>query len=36
MRWIELNDGDLINLDAVASIVAGEKSEYAMSQKQRQ
>ena len=26
MRWIELNDGDLINLDAVASIVAGEKS----------
>lgn len=26
MRWIELNDGDLINLDAVASIIAGEKS----------
>lgn len=26
MRWIKLNDGDLINLDAVASIVAGEKS----------
>ena len=26
MKWIELNDGDLINLDAVASIIAGEKS----------
>ena len=24
MRWIELNDGDLINLDAVAAIIAGE------------
>lgn len=26
MKWIELNDGDLINLDAVATIIAGEKS----------
>lgn len=26
MKWIELNDGDLINLDAVAVIIAGEKS----------
>ena len=26
MKWIELKDGDLINLDAVAAIVAGEKS----------
>lgn len=26
MKWIELNDSDLINLDAVAVIIAGEKS----------
>lgn len=26
MKWIELNDGDIINLDAVAVIIAGEKS----------
>ena len=26
MKWIELNDCDLINLDAVATIIAGEKS----------
>lgn len=26
MKWIELKDGDLINLDAVAAIIAGEKS----------
>ena len=26
MKWIELQDGDLINLDAVTAIVAGEKS----------
>lgn len=26
MKWIELKDGDLINLDAVAGIVACEKS----------
>ncbi len=24
MKWIELQDGDLINLDAVTAIVAGE------------
>lgn len=24
MKWIELKDGDLINLDAVAAIIAGE------------
>ena len=26
MKWIELYNGDLINLDAVAAIIAGEKS----------
>lgn len=26
MKWIELSDGDLINLDAVVAIIAGEKS----------
>ena len=26
MKWIELQNGDLINLDAVAVIIAGEKS----------
>lgn len=26
MKWIELNDGDIINLDAVSVIIAGEKS----------
>lgn len=26
MKWIELSNGDLINLDAVAAIIAGEKS----------
>lgn len=26
MKWIELSNSDLINLDAVAAIIAGEKS----------